>query len=500
MENIRVLQLGTENWADKLVIPAEVEWNYIKKVAEYEDAPYDVVFLSRPPLEAEMKYLQWNVKAYTLFVLKDMSENKQLAELMLRKKGQYIEARDLQNFIYEKLRYYYHWSYGEKYLFENLDINQSFKGRIKWFGNRYVSLEGEYGQEFSQIISWRTTLPIKGGQSIDFWLEYSKDDDVELELEITKFRGGSVSTVQNVWNFSESDLQDEVTITLPDGDDQGYFFASLKARGKGRLDIVALHDRHSRHGIGEFVPGGERYVTSDKEELFCYFDPGDRKPPLNVYFSGYRTQEGFEGYNMLRRLGCPFLLITDARLEGGCFYLGSQEYEQMVSGAIQKYVDELKFSSEDLIFSGISMGTFGAIRYGCDFAPRTIIMGKPLVNVGQIALNEKFLRPGGFPTAIDVLYKTMGSTDKQSAFILDQRFWNRFDAVNWENTKFVISYMIEDDYDPKAYQNLIEHLHSIGVKVYGKGIHGRHNDDTSGIVKWFVTQFNELLRDDFGRK
>lgn len=25
-----------------------------------------------------------------------------------------------------------------------------------------------------------------------------------------------------------------------------------------------------------------------------YFEKGDMKPPLAVYFSGYRTQEGFE--------------------------------------------------------------------------------------------------------------------------------------------------------------------------------------------------------------
>lgn len=45
------------------------------------------------------------------------------------------------------------------------------------------------------------------------------------------------------------------------------------------------------------------------------------KPPLNVYFSGYRPAEGFEGYFMMNKMNAPFILIGDPRLEGGSFYL-----------------------------------------------------------------------------------------------------------------------------------------------------------------------------------
>ena len=60
--------------------------------------------------------------------------------------------------------------------------------------------------------------------------------------------------------------------------------------------------------------------------------------------------------------------------------------------------------------------------------------------------------------------------------------------------------MIEDDYDSDAYNTLISHLDSEGVQVYGKGIHGRHNDDTNGIVRWFSSQFKKILTEDFGRR
>ena len=60
--------------------------------------------------------------------------------------------------------------------------------------------------------------------------------------------------------------------------------------------------------------------------------------------------------------------------------------------------------------------------------------------------------------------------------------------------------MIEDDYDRDAYESLLFHLRSGGVQVYGKGIHGRHNDNSAGIVNWFSSQLKQILREDFQRK
>lgn len=75
--------------------------------------------------------------------------------------------------------------------------------------------------------------------------------------------------------------------------------------------------------------------------MFVYFEKGDMKPPLAVYFSGYRTQEGFEGYYMMRGFGCPFILVTDPRSEGGAFYLGDSEFEQMITDYVTDKLDEL---------------------------------------------------------------------------------------------------------------------------------------------------------------
>lgn len=67
-------------------------------------------------------------------------------------------------------------------------------------------------------------------------------------------------------------------------------------------------------------------------------------------------------------------------------------------------------------------------------------------------------------------------------------------------TKFIISYLYEDDYDPDGYPSILSHLKSSGVEVYGKGSHGRHTDNSANVMAWFKSQYNNLLHDDFQDK
>ena len=72
-------------------------------------------------------------------------------------------------------------------------------------------------------------------------------------------------------------------------------------------------------------------------------------------------------------------------------------------------------------------------------------------------------------------------------------------SADWSHTKFIISYLYEDDYDPDGYPSILSHLKSSGVEVYGKGSHGRHTDNSANVMAWFKSQYNNLLHDDFSR-
>jgi len=131
--------------------------------------------------------------------------------------------------------------------------------------------------------------------------------------------------------------------------------------------------------------------------------------------------------------------------------------------------------------------------------PHALILGKPLASLGDIAANETLKRPKGFPTSLDILKRYGGGTDKEAIDRLNERVWNKIRNTDFGHTKFIVSYMIEDDYDSTAYNRLITELNSAGVQVYGKGLHGRHNDNTAGIGAWFKGQYERVLKEDFDR-
>ena len=497
MDKIRILQIGTESWATKYKCPDNVKIIFAGGTIEKKKDIYEIVVVERNLDDEEAEIVLQMSMSYCVFIVGDFKLNRPTTRLFNRRMANNLAVEDIQDFLTNETKKYFPHPYGEKFKPENVGVAQGFKGTIRWNGQYAVELEGDYGNQFTQVAFWKNNIPIVKDQGLEFWLEYEKDDTVEISLSITQFVPGSLSDVRDSWTFSEEDMKEPVLIEGRNGD--GQLFVSLRAAGQGKLNIIALHDRVSRWDLGAFLVGGKRYVTSEREEIFSYFDPGDFKPPLAVYFSGYKTQEGFEGYYMMRKMGCPFLLIAEQRFEGGGFYMGSPEFEALMVKIIDEHLNKLGFYPDQLILSGISMGTIGSLYYGCNMRPHALILGKPLASLGDIAANETLKRPKGFPTSLDILKRYGGGTDKEAIERLNERLWNKIRNTDFGHTKFIVSYMIEDDYDSTAYNRLITELNSAGVQVYGKGLHGRHNDNTAGIGAWFKGQYERVLKEDFDR-
>lgn len=493
MNNIQILILAEKHSWENISVPEEVVLEHRFVIDELPEKTYELVILDRTPTPQECDILHQATKAYTLFVTENVDIHA-CQQLFHCKMGQQLKSQDVASFLQTESQWFFPNSYGEKFHMEHLTVSRNFSGTVGWNGHYALSLKGFFGEEQSQIAYWRNNIPIEMGQTLDFWLEYKKTPGIHIGLKAVLFTAGSIDSVQQTWSFSEEELEQVVRIQA---EQKGFLFISLYAQGHGTLEIISLHDRYSRGKYGYFIPGGERYVTAEREEIFCYFDPGDCKPPLNVYFSGYKTREGFEGYNMMRKMGAPFLLIAEARLEGGGYYIGSQAYESLMVSILEKYRSKLGFSREDVIVSGLSMGSAGALYYGADICPHAIIVGKPLINLGDITLNEKRNRPGGYPTSLDVLMVSGGENSERAAVKLNQRFWRKLEKTDWSHTKLILSYMLEDDYDRFAYDQLLTSLSVKNAHIYGRGLHGRHNDNTRGIVQWFTSQYRKILREDY---
>lgn len=499
MEKINVLQLGEDNWQTRYDMPDNIIWNYEDFSEEDKKRGffYNVIFIDRTLNADEIDYVSKYARTYAVFITDEAWEDEDVSRLASLTQAEHIDYDKLEDFIASELNDFYTTPYGERFEIKNVALSGDFDGQISWKGNCSLELEGQFGEEYNQILYWRYNIMMEPGTSKELFLEYQADPEVDIIMKVTFLAGGNLGDISTCYEFTQQDLLEPVVISA---DEKVGAFISIFAKGNGRLSLISLHNRVSRRGHGQFLPGGERYVTSDKQEILFYFSPGDRKPPFNIYFSGYRTQEGFEGHNMLKSMGCPFLLISDPRLEGGSFYMGNEEYEKLMTDTIQHYIDELGFTSDQVVMSGISMGSTGAIYYGCDIKPRALILGKPLGNLGNVATNERLNRPKSFPTSLDVLMKICGSISEEAVEEFNNRFWDRFQQGDWSKTKFILSYLIEDDYDNTCYNDIISRLHSTGVQVYGKGIHGRHNDNTAVVVEWFLSQFKKLLSEDFGRE
>ncbi|HGC9356682.1 TPA: accessory Sec system protein Asp2, partial [Streptococcus agalactiae] len=233
--------------------------------------------------------------------------------------------------------------YGEKLQVSQIQIRNDFEGVVNYQGNNYLELEGQFGEDYSFLLNFAYNIPFSSDFYNELFLEHIIEGDIDIRLVISLIVDGSVDDIAKEWYFEKEDLNQLISL---ESDISGSLAVKLFAKGKGIIKLGPLHRRNGRGGLGTFLLGGERHIDAIGHEFMTYFDPVDFKPPLTVYFSGFRSAEGFEGFWMMKSMKTPFMLICDPRLQGGAFYIGSKEYEQKIVDAIQEKLAFLNFSSD----------------------------------------------------------------------------------------------------------------------------------------------------------
>ncbi|MGT2981805.1 accessory Sec system protein Asp2 [Streptococcus azizii] len=523
---MKILQIGRADWAEELEqFPEDLEWFFsqpqeiplfleeqtnlalaaLPEVEEGEELPkvrihFDAIFITDEVKESDLDPLMNTIEAYALYHLEGLSLKGEHPQGIFRRKV--LRELPVAGSQEEIVRYLhltlFGSQYGAKLKLPEIDVNPNFTGKRTHEGHVSTSFEGHFGEDFEPLFTFRynlSTFPV----ALELWLEYIKvAGESQIRLELTPIRRGSIYDVMEPLVLSEKDLEEPYI--LEPSEEAGFYAVTVYAKGEGKLSFGPLHWRYSRMGLGRFVLGGERYHDEKRQEFIYYFNPGDMKPPMNVYFSGFRSAEGFEGFGIMKSLKAPFMLIGDPRLEGGGFYSGTEKLEQGIQTVIQESLDYLGFSSSDLILSGLSMGTFGALYYAFHFNPYGVVVGKPFTNVGDTAGGMRLKRPDEFETSADILLNITGGVQKEHMDQLNQKFWDKFSQSDFPHTNFAIAYMEHDDYDGEATRRLIEHLSEKHAHIYTKGYAGRHNDNSSAINKWFMRQYVNLLEKGYGRK
>lgn len=383
---------------------------------------------------------------------------------------------------------------GERYWVRQMQVN-GFHGSVKYLGNVCVSLEGNFGLELTPLLAWKRGVRIYANQPVSLWLEYVAEGEISLELTIRLCRQGTTDHIVRVWR---SDLRGTEPLYLDPGPWSGTLALNLSARGSGTLRVGTLHARPCLPEGGCFMPGTYRICTLEREEVFSHLDDiGQSRPPLVVYFADYNPKEGFQQPAMLRDQHVASLLFTDPRLEGGMFYLGSDLYEKDIEDTIRIALGYLNWSDQHLIFMGTGMGAYGALYYAAKFRPAAILLGTPILSPGRVALNEMTRHPGKMETLLDILLAMTGGTDETHAHELDQRLWNRLAAADFNKTQIAVARMLQDDYDPHAYEHLVSHLKEKGVRMYDKSFSGRHDASKRQVERWLEVQLTLLLQETF---
>ncbi|MBM7616675.1 accessory secretory protein Asp2 [Weissella uvarum] len=324
-------------------------------------------------------------------------------------------------------------------------------------------------------------------------LEYALlDPTVTLKLKVNKIRLNDHEIEESLEAVGDDII---AGLDVPGGA-TGYIFQVLVyAKGHGRVRLGNMHTRRSRGDFGTFMLNGQRIINGKlHDDIAYYFDPGDMQPPLNVYFSGWRTKEGFEGNRMMQSSGKPYMLVADERLEGGAFYMGDENFEQTLVQVIQEKLDLLGFNRHDVVLAGMSMGTFGALYYGAKLNPKAIVVGKPLTNLGDIAQNGRIKRPVDFHTGEDIQLYYEGDLSDEASERLNQRFWRVFNQGDFNDTTFALAYMEQDDYDDKAFGRIQASVKKRyeQARILSKGFEGRHNDNTADVAQWFKYHLNQV--------
>ena len=498
---MRVLQIGRDDWSAALAPPEEVEWRFVDAG---DPGAFDPALIGRAevtildascpagPLEA----LDGLIAPYTLIVAWPLRETLGAEhQHFLTRKAAAFEDLDDRRAVMDRLPFrFFARPFGQKLEVRAAQAAPRHRGPVRYDGTTALVLDVDQGDGFRQLVMWKENIPYENRHPLELWLEYVRDAGCELELQVQLVQSGSPEAVVFHRAYSEAELAEPIVFAHPVS---GYLSVALFARGRGQVRVGPLHYRHSRLGAGHFLPGGRRIVDDRREELFTYFHPGDLTPPLNVYFSGYRRAEGFEGSYMMAGLGHPFLLVTDPRLEGGRFYLGSDELEGKLLAVIREHIDALGFADEDVIFSGLSMGSFGALYYGSRFRAHAILAGKPIIDLARVAARARLERPKDFLTILDVVnfWSRPGAAGApETAGEFTRRLvagWGG--SPGFGDTRILMSYMQQDDYDDAAYVTLLASQTGKPTTVIARGYQGRHNDDSASIVTWFVNQYRRVI-------
>ncbi|CAK8054180.1 accessory Sec system protein Asp2 [Eupransor demetentiae] len=510
MADISILQIGAQDWTaqvanlplewhhttlrdlptylTKQVDPFELEENYVLLTDEVLDSTllaqqirkwpaYRVVYIANPD------QINFDVKA-ALAERRAMRFGQKTPETV----GQRI-VRDL---------YIGQIGFPTRFSEEQYLPQTDYRWTFERHGRFSTLYEGDFGNDWTQVGTLKT-FPgdFAAGQDNWMYLDYQSEGGVQVALEFVFFQNGRLQQLQ----ILEGDALRQMAMVKAPEKYQDYQILVL-LKGQGKIDLHALHQRRSRHGLGLFIPGGQRELTDDGQEVLSYYNPGTKKGPLIILFAGTRLHiEGFEMMGPLNKLGYPYLLFTDSRTQGGAFDVGSEAYEAVVLNTIEKAMREADVTPDQVIMSGYSMGSYPAMYYLANVDAGALIVAKPIMNLGTFTASPEFPHNGlNRDWTLDVRRFLAGRMSPDDSEMMDAQLWQKLDKVNWAGKDVALFTMSEDEYDGKSLPQLLSFLKDKGVNFDHKVEKGFHEQKIDEMVKYMIDAMEKEAIKMMGRR
>lgn len=494
---MKVLQLGPEDWTQSYTIPDNIDWdvNTFPPKKKKKKLHYDVVIITGA---VNMSDLQWEVLrmasvTYSVLYLPGVPEQLGAQGKLFLKEQAAIEITHEPQEVIDNLdKYFYFGQTGIRLSPTNLVINRLGFPVYAFTDGYHLQVDVD-ADNWQTLGTYKMTPYYDAGKQLSLWLECTQSPNLDVRLLVYNLQGNADQSFTMPIKG-----QNELIVPMGVTDYARFIGVSIQVKGQGLMQVGTFHYRWTRHGYGNYIAGGRKLVNpANNEEIAYYLNPGNLKPPLFVYFSGARGLEGFEAYPLFRSTGKPALLFTDPRLQMGQFYTGDY-FQREIKKVIRQTVERFGFTMQDVVTSGLSMGSYPALKLGAELGVHAIICGKQLTNLGYLAERAPRERPYGFDTGLDITARNAKNMSSEALKDLDRRFWEKFNETNLSQTKLFIIYMLDDDYDNRT----IDYLKKSPAVVNGKqfihrGIAGRHNDNTADVSGMFVDRIYDMINTDF---
>lgn len=507
-QTMSILQIGGTDWTNQ-VADYPLDWTYCQNIdlpvllarqKSPSDLTFNYVLLTDSILDSGVlarQIQEW--PAYRVLYLGELQDFAPAVQAALIKRRAFSLNEQTAESVAEKiLRDFYQGQAGFATRFsENQFLPENnYAWHWRRAGRFETTVTGDFGENFQQIGTLKT-FPgdFQPSQENLLYADYSTTGNVELALSFVFFQNGGL---QQLKLFQNPDAKNLPMVRAPK-DYQDYQIMVL-AKGNGSLTLRNLHQRKSRHGVGYFIPGGERLLTADGQEIHSYFNPGCRKGPLVVAFAGTRLHvEGFEMMGPLNELGYPYLLFTDTRAQGGAFMVGSEEFEQLVMARIAEAELQLGQEAENTIFTGYSMGSYPAMYYAGKKKGRHLAIAKPIINLGSFTAKGNFAHQGiNHDWPIDIRQVLTGRLDERDTGRLNQKLWSALDQLNWAKTQIDLYTMQQDEYDGESLPQFLDYLEEKQAKVHHVKVPGRHEDKIAVMIDFLQKSIDKQAQQQMG--